>query len=517
MFPKITFAQLGMVARCRDMVFTFACFVDFSFHRWQQALLIQKIFHVVTPGIHSTSPAMSAPQHPFSVVNPAQDSSLSDYLLVVGGTNLHSDTSGPNTSGLPIGPTSDPLVQPSKVTSVTPLGIIPSSSPSMSVPQSLFPLVDNNIPSQASPYSTTLPVGGAQQQSYADGVAVDMFKCLRFSPADDEVIIEFLEPKIGKKNMGFSLIVDGDLNRILSGMTGPWTKEAYPYFRKNHYWFFVKREQVNTCTDLISQRVIGYNDNFLGTWIGQKSNPIYKGDAKEHQWSMKTCSLRRDSLGNVPISFHGTNKMGDIIITPKCLPRGLGPFYIFYYDVEKKEIRRVQLKGFGDDEDLRRRYGIANNNNGVNRSFISWRRLDDSSINLYSIRLEESRGLPELLLCYRDKPVYRASLWNEISVPEMQVKTLKTARYSNRSSDITSRLIVSYKGSIIVDASLLSIISGDSEPWDCKCDHNTGGNGALENQLEAEILGENKFVDRHVPPTKVVDGKTSQNLLFSHG
>ncbi|KAG7598793.1 F-box associated interaction domain [Arabidopsis suecica] len=62
-------------------------------------------------------------------------------------------------------------------------------------------------------------------------------------------------------------------------------------------------------------------------------------------------------------------------------------------------------------------------------------------------------------------------------------------------------------GSIIVDASLLSIISGDSEPWDCKCDHNTGGNGALENQLEAEIFGENNFVDRHVPPIKVVDGK----------
>lgn len=83
---------------------------------------------------------------------------------------------------------------------------------------------------------------------------------------------------------------------------------------------------------------------------------------------------------------------------------------------------------------------------GVNRSFISWRRLYDSSINLYSLRLEESRGLHELLLYYRDTPVYRASLWNEISVPEMQLKTLKTARYSNRSSDITSRLTVSYKG-----------------------------------------------------------------------
>ncbi|KAG7593470.1 F-box associated interaction domain [Arabidopsis thaliana x Arabidopsis arenosa] len=214
------------------------------------------------------------------------------------------------------------------------------------------------------------------------------------------------------------------------------------------YWYSTST-LINYKGKLANVNIVNSCDKYLvfDLWVLQ--------DAKEHQWSMKTCSLRRDSLGNVPISFHGTNKVGDIIITPKCLPRGLGPFHILYYDVEKKEIRKVQLKGVGDDEDFRRRYGIANNNND-----------DHEVIQLFLEPRKVSIFIP---------------------------------------------------GSIIVDASLLSIISGDSEPWDCKCDHNTGGNGALENQLEAEILGENNFVDMHVPPTKVVDGKTSQNLLFSHG
>lgn len=66
-------------------------------------------------------------------------------------------------------PISAPVVQPSQVTGVTPPGI-PSSSPAMPVPQPLFPVVNNSIPSQASPFSTPLPVGGAQQPSHADAL-----------------------------------------------------------------------------------------------------------------------------------------------------------------------------------------------------------------------------------------------------------------------------------------------------------------------------------------------------------
>lgn len=66
-------------------------------------------------------------------------------------------------------PTSSPVVQPSPVSGVTPPGI-PSSSPAMSVPQPLFPVVNSSIPSQASPFSAPLPVGGAQQPSPADAI-----------------------------------------------------------------------------------------------------------------------------------------------------------------------------------------------------------------------------------------------------------------------------------------------------------------------------------------------------------
>lgn len=61
------------------------------------------------------------------------------------------------------------------------------------------------------------------------------------------------------------------------------------------------------------------------------------------------------------MNFPGINKMGEIIIAPKFLPRDLRPFYILYYNVETHQIRKVQLQGVGDDEGFRRRYGIGNN------------------------------------------------------------------------------------------------------------------------------------------------------------
>ncbi|CAA7061324.1 unnamed protein product [Microthlaspi erraticum] len=53
---------------------------------------------------------------------------------------------------------------PSPVASgVAPPGI-PSSSPAMTAPQPLFPVVSSSTPSQASPFSAPLPVGGGGQQ-----------------------------------------------------------------------------------------------------------------------------------------------------------------------------------------------------------------------------------------------------------------------------------------------------------------------------------------------------------------
>lgn len=60
------------------------------------------------------------------------------------------------------------------------------------------------------------------------------------------------------------------------------------------------------------------------------------------------------------MSFQSTNKMGEIIVSPKFLPHNRN-FYIFYCDVENGNIRRVQIKGVAHDEDFRSRYGIGEN------------------------------------------------------------------------------------------------------------------------------------------------------------
>ncbi|EOA14705.1 hypothetical protein CARUB_v10027982mg [Capsella rubella] len=84
-------------------------------------------------------------------------------------------------------------------------------------------------------------------------------------------------------------------------------------------------------------------------------------DAKEHKWSNKFHQIYRvwwDSIPvDVPITIHGTNNVGEIIISPKFLLCNLGDFPIIYYDIEKKKVTKVQLKGIACDEDFRRRYG----------------------------------------------------------------------------------------------------------------------------------------------------------------
>ncbi|KAG7599131.1 F-box associated interaction domain [Arabidopsis suecica] len=56
--------------------------------------------------------------------------------------------------------------------------------------------------------------------------------------------------------------------------------------------------------------------------------------------------------------YYGTNRAGEIIMAPSLLSVNLQPFYIFYYNVETKNIRRVRLLGIGDSEEFRRSYGF---------------------------------------------------------------------------------------------------------------------------------------------------------------
>lgn len=111
--------------------------------------------------------------------------------------------------------------------------------------------------------------------------------------------------------------------------------------------------------NIINTNACSYEDrhyNNFDLWVLQ--------DAKEHQWSMGSCSFRLDdSLGKVSISFQGTNRIGEIVIAPKFLPRDLRPFYILYYNVESNSLREVKLEGVADDEDFRRRYQIGRNGN----------------------------------------------------------------------------------------------------------------------------------------------------------
>ncbi|CAH8253983.1 unnamed protein product [Arabidopsis lyrata] len=84
-------------------------------------------------------------------------------------------------------------------------------------------------------------------------------------------------------------------------------------------------------------------------------------DVKTHDWSKQTFQLPF-SLGlGTKMTSPGINKAGEIIFAPKTLSRDVQPFYIFYYNVERKDMRKVMLKGIADDEQFRRRYGLAGN------------------------------------------------------------------------------------------------------------------------------------------------------------
>ncbi|KAG7593587.1 F-box associated domain type 3, partial [Arabidopsis thaliana x Arabidopsis arenosa] len=84
-------------------------------------------------------------------------------------------------------------------------------------------------------------------------------------------------------------------------------------------------------------------------------------DVEKHEWSKQTCVFPSSVWDDVECGkmyFPGTNKAGEIIMAPKRLSSDFRPFYIFYYNVETKNIRRVRLLGIGDSEEFRRSYGF---------------------------------------------------------------------------------------------------------------------------------------------------------------
>lgn len=78
-------------------------------------------------------------------------------------------------------------------------------------------------------------------------------------------------------------------------------------------------------------------------------------DVKKHVWSKQTFHLSYDLVN---MTSPGTNKAGEIIFAPTKLSHGAQPFYIFYYNVERKDLRRVRIHGIADDEGFRHCYGL---------------------------------------------------------------------------------------------------------------------------------------------------------------
>uniref|UniRef100_A0A1J3JAA1 Putative F-box protein n=1 Tax=Noccaea caerulescens TaxID=107243 RepID=A0A1J3JAA1_NOCCA len=84
-------------------------------------------------------------------------------------------------------------------------------------------------------------------------------------------------------------------------------------------------------------------------------------DVQKHVWSNHICVIPLsvwDFVGCSQMSFPGTNTAGELIMAPTMLSHDVQPFYIFYYNVETKNITRVRLLGIGDNQEFRRSYGF---------------------------------------------------------------------------------------------------------------------------------------------------------------
>ncbi|KAG2310013.1 hypothetical protein Bca52824_021570 [Brassica carinata] len=72
-------------------------------------------------------------------------------------------------------------------------------------------------------------------------------------------------------------------------------------------------------------------------------------DVEKHDWSRQTFELPMSlpfSLGmGKSMTSQGTNKAGEIVFSPTTLPYRAQPFYVFYYNPDTKDMRRVRIHG----------------------------------------------------------------------------------------------------------------------------------------------------------------------------
>ena len=86
-------------------------------------------------------------------------------------------------------------------------------------------------------------------------------------------------------------------------------------------------------------------------------------DVTKHEWSKQTfelpLSLPFSPAAGERLISQGTNKAGDIVFSPTTLPGRAQPFYVFYFNPDTKNIRRVRIHGVADTEEFWSRYGLT--------------------------------------------------------------------------------------------------------------------------------------------------------------
>ena len=83
----------------------------------------------------------------------------------------------------------------------------------------------------------------------------------------------------------------------------------------------------------------------------------------KHEWSRQSFQLPL----SLPFAFRrsqrmisqGTNKAGEIIFSPTSLPGRAQPFYVFYFNPDTKNTRRVRIHGVADTEEFWSRHGLT--------------------------------------------------------------------------------------------------------------------------------------------------------------
>ncbi|KAL0686770.1 hypothetical protein Bca4012_086447 [Brassica carinata] len=86
-------------------------------------------------------------------------------------------------------------------------------------------------------------------------------------------------------------------------------------------------------------------------------------DVTKHEWSRQSFQLPL----SLPFAFRrsqrmisqGTNKAGEIIFSPTSLPGRAQPFYVFYFNPDTKNTRRVRIHGVADTEEFWSRHGLT--------------------------------------------------------------------------------------------------------------------------------------------------------------